>query len=228
MSVLIASFDIGRENFAFYVEEVYLDDITTIRDRIKVPPKTKWYQKSGEPTPEFQEVLNEVYLSGKVREWKNHDIRDPNNLNPKQLNNQILFNLTTLLRSYRELWDSCDMFLVEQQHRLNPAAIWVSHHLMAHLIEIYGTSKPIFQYSANMKYRVNGCPKMKNGKKITKYQRKKWAVELGNDIMELREDDDGLEQLNRTKADDLGDTLVQLQAYKFQKWVENLKTYAEH
>jgi hypothetical protein len=34
--------------------------------------------------------------------------------------------------------------------------------------------------------------------------------------------------IDRTKADDLGDTLVQLQAYKVQKWIENLKSFAEH
>ena len=220
MSVFVASFDIGRENFAFCVEEVDFDSLLTLRDKIKVPPKTKWYDNNGEPTSEFQLVLDEVYASGEIREWMVHDIRDPSE--PTELTNQVMVNLTSFLNEHNDLWDVCDMFLVEQQHKFNPKAIRVSHHCLSYFIDRYGVEKPVFTYSANLKYRVLGCKKKIDGKKITKYQRKKWGVVISKEIMKLRDDHEGEEQLSyhRSKADDLADTLIQLQAYKFQKWFE--------
>ena len=54
-----------------------------------------------------------------------------------------------------------------------------------------------------------------------KPQRKKWAVEKAVVILEERGDMDTLDVItNRTKRDDLADTLIQCQSFKYLKWVE--------
>ena len=48
--ILIASFDIGKKNFAFVIEEIYVDELKKLK-----PPKYKSrYTITGEPSTEFE------------------------------------------------------------------------------------------------------------------------------------------------------------------------------
>ena len=57
MSILIASFDIGKKNFAFVIEEVNLNSVKSIKNI----PKKQRYNKDGTCKYEFQDILNDLY-----------------------------------------------------------------------------------------------------------------------------------------------------------------------
>ena len=58
----LASFDIGKKNFAFVIEEV---SITKVNKLNKIPKKER-YNKDGTPTKPFEKELNKLYKCGKV------------------------------------------------------------------------------------------------------------------------------------------------------------------
>ena len=57
MTSIIASFDIGKKNFAFIIEEVDLDKIKTLTNI----PVSKRYNKDGTPTEAFSKLLDDLY-----------------------------------------------------------------------------------------------------------------------------------------------------------------------
>jgi len=52
--IRIASFDIGKKNFAFYIEEVDRGELLTIKNI----PSSRRYNSNGTPTAEMQEILD--------------------------------------------------------------------------------------------------------------------------------------------------------------------------
>jgi hypothetical protein len=56
---------------------------------------------------------------------------------------------------------------------------------------------------------------------MSKPQRKKWATEKAMNILMERGDTDTLEEIESSKKkDDLADTLIQLQSFKFLRFVD--------
>ena len=53
MTSIVASFDIGKKNFAFIVEKVDTEKLKSIEN----VPVTKRYKKDGTPTDKFQTLL---------------------------------------------------------------------------------------------------------------------------------------------------------------------------
>ena len=56
----VASFDIGKKNFSFYIEEFDTSKLRSIKD----VPKSLRYHACGTPRSEFQQVLDEVCVTG--------------------------------------------------------------------------------------------------------------------------------------------------------------------
>jgi len=109
-SIWIASFDIGKKNFAFYIEEFDKDDIMDL----PVIPKAKRYNPDGTPTSAFSDVLDEVCMNGKNILFSNNDLT--NNCDKKAyLDPETFHNMTDLLDIYVDYWDKCDAFVIEQQ-----------------------------------------------------------------------------------------------------------------
>ena len=66
----IIAFDIGKKNFAFVMEEVsdeHLKNITNI-------PKKERYNKDGTCTDKFNQILQQLYLNGKILMVENIDL----------------------------------------------------------------------------------------------------------------------------------------------------------
>ena len=70
MTSIIASFDIGKKNFAFIIEEV---DLNKLKNIVNIPA-SKRYNKDGTPTDSFTKILDDLYMCGKVILIKNLDI----------------------------------------------------------------------------------------------------------------------------------------------------------
>lgn len=229
-TVWICSVDIGSVNFAFYIEEM---DKSTL-EVIKNVPKNKRYNDDGTPTKDMQIVLDKVCKNGKTILHKNSDI-SKNCIKGKKLDQNTFHNMTDLLDNYCDYWDKCCCFVVEQQMQFgirknNPKATKLGHHCQSYFLFRYGRYKEVVEFPAYHKTQVLGCQKIrgkkcKNGnyrwKSIDKPGRKKWSIVEATRILEMRGEDDILKNIKSAKkADDLADTLTQLEAFKYLCFVD--------
>src|SRR3990167_2610973 len=108
----IASFDIGKKNFAFCVEEFSPENV---RNAI-LPRLKERFTDNGIPTEKMQECIDIVCSLGFIIEYQNLDLTE-NCDKRKKLDPETFHNLTETLEKYNELRDSCDIFVIEQQIR---------------------------------------------------------------------------------------------------------------
>lgn len=215
MKIWIASFDIGKKNFAFCVEEVDLDML----ERIENIPKTERYRSDGTATECFRRVLEQVCESGRLILIKNVDLTAGCNaritLDPKSF-----IHMNHCLREYKSYWDKCSAIVVEQQmgfgKKKNFMALKLGQHCLSYFLIEYGTFKHIIEFPAYHKTKIFGAPL-----KLSKYQRKKWAVETCREVLTRRHDTLGLDEISvYKKKDDVSDIVIQLQSYKYIRFVE--------
>lgn len=222
--IWVASFDIGKKNFAFYIEEI---DITEILNLPKID-KNKRYNLNGTITDEFKENLNKIYLNGKNILFENLDITKNCQKN-SYLELEMFYNMTEMLDLYEDFWKQCDIFLVEQQMSFgknrNTMALKLGQHCQSYFSIKYGRNVDIIEFPAYNKTNILGAEKIYTGKGKNKYKtidkpaRKKWSIEKAKDIFTLRNDLESLEIiLSSRKKDDLADVLCQLQAFKVINW----------
>ena len=92
--IWLASFDIGKKNFAFCIEEVDVGALEKLHSEIV--PKSQRYYKDGTSTTEFNKVLKKVYSSGKIILLDNVDLT-VNTDTSQYLDPQIFVAMTQLL-----------------------------------------------------------------------------------------------------------------------------------
>lgn len=229
MTTYIASFDIGKKNFAFYVEEV---DTTELLALTSIP-KNRRYGYDGLPTEDFQELISSVYLSGNTVLYKNLDLTAGSNKG-KYLDSIIYRNMITALDNYKNIFDKCSIIVIEQQMSFknvqNTMALKLGQHCYSYFVFrypivedgnlLFDDSKEIIEFPAYYKTQILGAPKI-GGKSMSKPERKKWATEKAIDILMERGDTDTLDKIvSSHKKDDLADTLLQLQSFKFLRYVD--------
>jgi hypothetical protein len=220
--VWIASFDIGKKNFAFYIEEFDKSEI------LKLPKLTnaKRYNADGTTTSVFSKIVEHVCSNGKCILFQNSDLTDGCKKN-SYLDPETYHNMTDLLDQYVDYWDQCDAFVIEKQmsfgKRHNTMALKLGQHCWSYFAFKYSRFKEIVEFPAYHKTQILGAKKLeKNNKKgnlkytsIDKPARKKWSVEKAMDILKSRNDFDTIKNLTSArKRDDLADVLCQLQAFK--------------
>jgi hypothetical protein len=220
--MICASFDIGKKNFSFYVEE--FDD--TCDDSII--KQTDKYNANGTPTEEFAGILKKIYKNGRRILLENVDITD--GCDPKaKLDPETYHNMTDVLDKYAYVWDMCSVFVIEKQMQFgkqtNPMAMKLGQHCYSYFAIKYGRFKQIVEFPAYHKTQVLGAEKVagKKGKTgkisykaIDKPKRKKWCITKAREILELRGDEESLSQINASKKkDDLCDVICQLQSWKY-------------
>ena len=216
-SIQVASFDIGFRNFAFCIEEVE-------QRRIDLEPwivAKNRYNKDGTATPAFQAVLESLTNTGKINVLVNIDLTSTENAE-----DNLYLTLTCVLDKYKEMWDKCSYFVIEQQVSFgtshNVKALKLAQHCISYFMIYYGREKQVIEYPAYNKTKLLGCAKdtcIKQGKEsyksIDKPQRKKWAVVKALSILKARGDHENEHVINQSKKkDDLSDVICQLQAFK--------------
>lgn len=229
--IWVASFDIGKKNFAFYIEEFDKSDI------IKLPniPKIERYNNNGTTTPVFADVIRKVCQNGKLILFENNDLTEGCDKNA-YLDTESLHNMTDLLDEYIDYWNKCDAFVIEKQmsfgKKYNTMALKLGQHCWSYFSFKYGRSKEIVEFPAYHKTQILGAEKLekqtKKGKisykAIDKPARKKWSVTKAMSILTEREDFDTISKMTSArKRDDLADVLCQLQAYKILVYIDNIK-----
>lgn len=217
--IWVASFDIGKKNFSFYIEEFSRNEL------INIPkiPKKNMFNMDGTCSEIFQETINKVFLNGKKILLENVDLTE--NCDQRcYLDSKTFYNMTELLDSYIEYWEQCDVFLIEKQmsfgKRHNTMAIKLGQHCWSYFSLKY--DKEIIEFPAYHKTQLLGCKKDEIKRKgIIKYKgvdkpkRKKWCISKALEILEYRNDVETYSQIkNSKKKDDLSDVICQLQAYK--------------
>lgn len=233
----IASFDIGKKNFAFCIEEFDELELSEL-----VTPTVK-YNPNGTATDAQREILEKVYSNGNIILHRNENLTK--NCDPKKsLDPETFHNMTELLQEYSEYWDECDTIVIERQmsfgKKLNLMAVKLAQHLYSFFVIKYGRKIPIVEFDSFHKTQVLGAPKMasytKKGKlkyiSLSPVQRKKWAVDKCKEILEIRGETDAIESMlesteltktgrvKKKKLDDLGDVVCQANAYKYLAFVE--------
>lgn len=227
----IASFDLGKKNFAFCIEEVETKNFENLKKELKKIPNNQRYNEDGTPSKKIEKILDEVYKSGKLYLYKNLDLTE--NCDPKKkLDPETFFNMIDELDKYSDYWDKCSIFIIEEQmsfgKKLNKMAMKLAQHCYSYFAFRYNRFKKIIEFPAYHKTQILGAPKIcgkpyKNGKKrykaMEKSQRKKWCIEKAFDIFSLRKEDSNILK-NAKKKDDLADVLCQLQAFKFRAFID--------
>jgi hypothetical protein len=224
--IWLASFDIGTKNFAFYIEEFDQN----LLENVKKIPKNKRCTTTGESTPIFKEEIKKVYTNGKTILLQKLDVTTGCD-EDKYLDHKVFLNMTSVLDEYIPYWNKCSAFVVEQQMsfsgrqgfgknkrvmKTNTKALKVGQHVYSYFSFFYGGFKPVFEFPAYYKTQVMGAPK-----KLSDSQRKKWAVDVAKSILCERDDFETVMQIdNYKKKDDVSDTIVQAQAWKYLIYVE--------
>lgn len=217
-TVWVASFDIGKRNFAFCVEEIDVNELRSI-EHIE---RTKRYYKDGTATPEFTRVIKQVCNTGRIILLENVDLYD-NCDKSQKLDPQVFVNMYNVLDQYRtEFWDQCVYFVIEQQmqfgsNKTNNIASRLGQHCFSYFVFQYANFKQTVEFPSYHKTRVLGA-----AKKMGKRERKMWAVNKTMEILVDREDAMTIDNItSRKKRDDVSDTIVQLQAFKFLMFVDD-------
>jgi hypothetical protein len=219
----VLSIDVGVHNMAFYIEEFNPDEITPLK-----LAKSRRYTPEGTPTAEWREILDRIYKNGKTVLHRRLDLSSTKGT---QFRLEIFVNLSLYLDSISDLILDCDYILVEQQLSTNPMAQRIEQHIVSWVTFNYLDTKNIIIFPARHKTQTLGAPKRvtnpKTGKiaKMTKPQRKQWACDEAQHILNLRDDMAGLHYIfseNRSKRDDLSDVIVQLNAFKVKRFIDGV------
>ena len=225
----IASFDIGKLNFAFYIEE--FDEIELAK--LENIEKNKRYNVDGTCTPEFSNLLDKIYRNGKKILLCNYDLTE-NTDKGKYFDKDICYNMNHVLETYSDYWEDVSFVIVEQQmafgRKVNTMALKLGQNCQSYLMFHFPKDElQIVEFPAYHKTQVLGANKeehvTKTGKKTYKVlgdkERKKWSVKEGYYLLALREDFETMNEINAMKKkDDVNDVILQLQAYKYLTFVD--------
>jgi len=228
--IWVASIDIGSKNFAFYIEEIDTDNLSSISNI----SKELRYNIDGTPTPAFKNILKSLFLNGKLILFKNSDLTSGCKKGV-YLDPETFHNMTDLLDKHRDYWGKCESFVIEQQmsfgKKHNTLALKLGQHCFSYFAITYGRFKNVIEFPSYHKTQVIGAPKIQNKTKtgkvtykaLDKPARKKWSVVMAKEILEERDDQDTLKFLSSSKKkDDLADVIVMLQSWKYITYVDKL------
>mgnify|MGYP001234173619 CR=1 FL=1 len=215
----LASFDIGKKNFAFVIEEV---SMTKVKKLKKIDKKLR-YNKDGSPTKEFEKELKKLVKCGKIILVRNLDLTK--DCNPKvTLDDHTYVNMLDVLDEYKSYWDKCGHIIIEKQMsfrgKYNVMAMKLGAFCFSYFKIYYRETKNIVDYPAFHKTQVLGAIKAEVKQK---YKRKKWAVAKATEILQLRKDNEHLKEIeDKKKRDDMSDCLLMTITYTYLKFVDNM------
>jgi len=195
--IILASFDVGKKNFAQYVEECDVKSLYSLRDRYRALPKTKQRRVKGKMNDDIADILKEVCLRGTRIQTGVFDLRDDKESN--DLDMATRKNIVDHLEKYIWLWNKCDGFIIEQQFfakfnqkgsrgsktQANIDAIKIAEGILVWFISMYPT-KEVAYFSSTFKTQMLGAPPLKEK------ERKKWAIEKAKEIYTRRDDADAV------------------------------------
>jgi hypothetical protein len=221
-TVWIASFDMGKINFCFYIEEINLNELKNISINSRNITKKERYNIDGTLTEKFKPVISSIEKNGKRILLDNVSLME--NCNKKlKLDPNCFLNMCNILDKYKHYWNHCSKFLIEVQmsfgRKINLTAIKLGQHCFSYFIMLLRNNNTnisnIIEFPSYHKTKILGAIKQ-----MTKPERKKWSTERAFSILQNRQDNETIKILqSRVKLDDLSDVICQLQAYKFLEYI---------
>jgi hypothetical protein len=189
----VASFDIGKTNFAQYLEDFDLDDVLELRTIYNDLPSAKQRRTKGALSQEILFVLDALYRKSQRVSIGVFDFTDATTKQSK-LTNQVRLAFLEHMCAYKDLFATCDLFIIEQQfvnmygrnRGINLDAVKLGEGLTLWILEHF-PSKSVQFFGSQYKTQVLGAPT-----KLTKPQRKKWSVEHTEDLFQRRKDEEML------------------------------------
>lgn len=258
----IASIDIGKKNFSQYVEDSYISELEKLHQQYNNLPRKFQRRTAGQMNPYIKVILNQICIQGDRVQTGVYDLRDNKDCDNYDLETRK--NVLQHLNSFIELWETCDIFVIEQQYfnafaggrkrkkagTANMDAIKIGEGVFMWFLEKF-PDKEVTYFGSQFKTQILGSPY-----KMSKTERKKWAEKKAEEIYRNRGDQEMInifdlcvkvkskrinteekvrsymnefEKSNkhisylaekiireRQKMDDVADTLVQCQAYKYK------------
>ncbi|GHV50341.1 hypothetical protein AGMMS49579_03760 [Spirochaetia bacterium] len=124
----------------------------------------------------------------------------------------VALTLLYFMDTYKNIWNTCDTFLIEQQHGCNNEARRVSNYLEMYLKTCYGSFKTIIKFPSIYKTKVFSTIKM------SKKQRKQFCIIKARDLLKHFYKSNVFLNIfeMEIKKDDLADCICQLHAYKIK------------
>lgn len=192
MKIRIGSFDIGKKNFAQYIEEILSEDMYKLREEHQSLPKNKQRRVKGPMNDSILKILEKVYKSGERVSIGVYDLRDDKESNKYDIETRK--NLIKHLNNHRNLFATCDAFVIEQQfyrkwtHKkksnaeANMDAVKIAEGLVMWLLKEF-PDKHVEYFSAQFKTQILGAPNH-----LTDAKRKQWAVDKTEEIFNMRGD----------------------------------------
>jgi hypothetical protein len=230
-----AFFDIGKVNFAFYIENTNLTKLEKLRSKYNSLPKKLKRRIKGPMNKDIESILLQLFKCGKSDMFRVYDIR--HDKESKKLDNPTRHNLGKLLDKYRYIWDTCDAIVLEKQYfnpgprrkktsngdcfGVNMDALKIAECCLFWFSNNY-PDKIVVEFNASFKTQCLGAPD-----KLTKPQRKKWSIQKGKEILILRKEEYFIEEMNllknakgkKQKLDDMLDCLAMAQAWLFRTFI---------
>ena len=120
------------------------------------------------------------------------------------------------------------------RNKINTMALKLAQSTMSYFMIHYSRDIKVFEFPAYFKTLVLGAEqeekKLKSGKISYKTmgdkERKKWSIQEGFNILALREDFETMAEVGiMKKKDDIFDTIIQLQAFKFLYFIEKMTSF---
>ena len=210
MSIYIASFDIGKKNFAFVVEKIEPDKIK----KIKATNQTEIIEKLNE--------ISTIVLCKNIDITKN--CKKKCYFDPK-----LFLNMTDCLDEYVKYWNKCSVIIIEQQmsfgRKRNTMALKLGQHCFSYFSFNYRDFKKIIEFPAYHKTQVLQAPKkfgkikkiQKNGKeRMIQDNRKKWSIRTAYRYINCRDDKETIQIFEDSKKkDDISDCILMNLAYTY-------------
>lgn len=203
----IASFDIGRCNFAQYVEEFDPQVIEGLEKRYKALPKQRQRRVKGAMNSDVSQLLEETALCGTRISTGVYDFTTETG---QGLDVAARLAMLAHLARFESLWDTCDIFVIEQQFfnatafggkkkrntaaGANVDAIKVAEATFMWFLERY-PFKTICYFGSQFKTQIFGAPW-----KMSKPERKKWATDKAEEIYRQREDQEMINLFDLAEA----------------------------
>lgn len=121
---------------------------------------------------------------------------------------QIHTSLIALLDKYESWWKKMNVVLIEKQLSRNPRAIRLEQTCQVYFLLKYPHIK-VIPYSSRRKTNLLDAPE-----DMTKYQRKKWAIQKAHQILLNRGDHKAIQEIKKyKKLDDISDCLLMIETY---------------
>lgn len=202
---MIAAFDMGIRNFAFAVKDkgefILLkntclnEDILTKSDLNKCK-KENLIEMMSNLNIKHDEKIKKQDMVNLIFSNKKSKVKSK----PKDLG----LSMFKIMDDHKDIWDKCEIFLIERQMATNLQALKLSHYLEAYL-KIYYPNSKILNYNASTKTKKLGAVDLKDKK-----ARKKWTVEYVSNLLK----GDNLSYFTSLeKQDDVADVVCMIESY---------------